>query len=133
VRAVTAEEPGQRAGTKPAEDLEDRLPETLQGRGGGRAKRRTTIGFSAKPDLSTIEPANGRAAHSRDRRDPVRDTPVPRVHRRIEHVGQTGPQVAGDQPAKDLQEEMLGALLLGLGEGEAPSGEGADSSMGSSV
>lgn len=109
MRAVTAEEPGQRAGTKPAEDLEDRLPETLQGRGGGRAKRRTTIGFSAKPDLSTIEPANGRAAHSRDRRDP------------------------GDQPAKDLQEEMLGALLLGLGEGEAPSDEGADSSMGSFV
>ncbi|MCG5052198.1 MAG: hypothetical protein KA712_04495 [Myxococcales bacterium] len=63
----------------------------------------------------------------------MRKAPVPRVRRRIEHVGQTGPQVAGDQPAEQLQKEMLGALLLGLGKGEAPSGEGTDGSMGSSV
>lgn len=102
MRAVTAEEPGQRAGTKPAKDFEDRVPETLQGRGGGRAKRRTTIGFSAKPDLSIIEPATGGAAHSRDGRDPVGETPEPGVGRRIEDVGQTGPQVTGDQPAEGL-------------------------------
>lgn len=40
---------------------------------------------------------------------------------------------AGHQPAKDLQEKVLGALVLGLGEGVAPSGEGSDRSMGSSV
>lgn len=132
MRAVTAEEPGQRAGTEPAEDLEDRLPETLEGRGGGRAKRRTTIGFSTKPELSAIQPANSGAAHSHDRSDPVRKAPVPRVRRRIEHVGQTGPLVASDQPADQLQKEMLGTLLLGLAEGEAPSGKGTDGSMGSS-
>jgi hypothetical protein len=129
VRAITAAQPGQRASTKPAQNLEDRLQETLEGRGGGRARRRTTIGCSAKPDLSTLQPANGGAARSRERREPVREAPVPRVRRRIEHVGQTGPQGAGNQ----FQKEMLGALLLGLGEGEAPSGEGTDSLMRSSV
>jgi hypothetical protein len=92
-----------------------------------------TIGFSAKPELSTIQLANGGAAHSHDRTDSVREAPVPWVRRRIEDVGQTGSQVAGGQPAKDLQEEMLGALLLGPGEREAASGEGADDLMGSSI
>jgi hypothetical protein len=63
----------------------------------------------------------------------VREAPVPRVRRRIEDVGQTGPQVAGDQPAEQLQWKMLGPLLLGPGEGEAPSGEGADDLMGSPI
>jgi hypothetical protein len=48
-----------------------------------------------------------------------------------EHLGQTGSLVAGNQPAEDLQYEMLGSLLLGFGGAIAPSGAGADSSMGS--
>lgn len=132
VRAVTAEEPGQRAGTKPAKDLEKLLPET-QRRGGLHAKGRATFGLGAKPRLSTIEATNGGRPHGGDRRHPVREAPVAGVRRRIEHVGQTGPQVASDQPAKDLQEKVLEALVLGLGEGVAPSGEGSDCAMGSSV
>lgn len=133
VRAVTAEEPGQRAGTKPAKDLEKLLPETLQRRGGLRAQSCATISFGAKPRLRAIEPTNGDRPHGGDRRHPVREAPVAGVRRRIAHVGQTGPQVASDQPAKDLYEKVLRALVLGLGEGVAPSGEGSDCTMGSSV
>jgi len=45
-------------------------------------------------------------------------------------------QRASTKRAKELEDglpEAFGALLLGLGEGIAPSGESADSSMGSSV
>ncbi|MEB2312418.1 MAG: hypothetical protein OZ921_08535 [Sorangiineae bacterium] len=133
MRAVTAEEPGQRAGTKPAKEFEKLLPEALQRGGRGRAKRRASICFGPESGLRPVESTHGRASNGRDRRDPMSKAPVTGVGRRIEHVRQTGPQVAGDEPTKDLEQEMLGALILGFGEGVAPTGEGSDCSMGSSV
>jgi len=83
--------------------------------------------------LSAIQPANGGAPECRYRRNAVREAPVPRMRWWIEHIGQSGPKVAADQSAEDLQKEVLGYLLLGLSDGEASSGEGTDSSMGRSV
>ncbi len=133
VRGVAAEQPGQRAGTEPAEHLEDQVQEPLLWRGGGCAERSPMVGLRAKAALSTIESVNRSAAHDGDGHDPVRETSVPRVRRRVEHVRQAGPHVTAEQPTEDLEEEMLWSLVLGLGEGEAPSGEGTDGAMGPSV
>ena len=131
MRAVAGKEPGERTSTKAAENLDDCVPEMVERRDSGRAKRRTTIGFGAEASLHAVEPSHSGRAHDGDRHDPVCDAPVPWARRRIEHIGQTSPQAAGAQPAEDFQEEMLGPLLLSLAERKGPSGKGTNSSTSS--
>lgn len=133
VRAVTAEKPGQRADTKPAKKLNELLPQTLQTRGRRRAEGCAPIGFGAEASLRPIKRALSGRAYRGDRRDSVCLAAVAGVSGRVEHVGQTGPQVAGNQPSEDLEQKRLGALMLGFGEGVAPSGEGSDCLMGSTI
>ena len=49
------------------------------------------------------------------------------------HVREPSADVPGERAAKDLQQDMLGRLLIRLGEGVAGPRDGADSSMGSTV
>lgn len=87
VGAVAAKQSGRSASAHAAEQLANGQPQTLKGRGGGRAEQRTTVGFRAKLALKAVELEKSGPPDSGDRHDPVRQAPVPRVRRRIEHIG----------------------------------------------
>jgi hypothetical protein len=133
VRAVAREQSREGSGSEAAEELKQRMPEALKRRCSGVLERGSTSRLSAELGLPAVQRTHRCPSGRHDRDDAVREGSVAGMERRVEYARQSRTQVARQEASEHFEDEVLRMLLLGLGQGVAPSRDGTDSAMRSAV